>query len=83
MESGDWMTTALNAPAGKIAQSVLYRAQQTDFLEYANKLLALPSDLRRQVLTIFAQWMNWFYANNREWSEKEPACGSRFQRPWR
>lgn len=66
----DWMTTALNAPAGKIAQSVLYRAQQTDFLEYANKLLALPSDLRRQVLTIFAQWMNWFYANKREWSEK-------------
>ena len=39
----DWMTTALNAPAGKIAQSVLYRPQQTDFLEYADKLLALPS----------------------------------------
>ena len=66
----DWMTTALNAPAGKVAQSVLCRAQQTDFLEYANKLLALPSDLRRQVLTIFARWMDWFYANKREWSEK-------------
>ena len=66
----DWMTTALNAPAGKIARSVLCRAQQTDFLEYANKLLALPSDLRRQVLTIFAQCLNWFYVNNREWSKK-------------
>ena len=66
----DWMITALNAPAGKIARSVLCRAQQTDFLEYANKLLALPGDLRRQVLTIFAQWMNWFYAKKREWSEK-------------
>ena len=66
----DWMITALNAPAGKIARSVLCRAQQTDFLEYANKLLALPSDLRRQVLVIFAQWTDWFYRVNHEWSEE-------------
>ena len=66
----DWMITALNAPAGKIARSVLCRAQQTDFLEYANKLFALPSDLRRQVLTIFAQWTDWFYRVNHEWSEE-------------
>ena len=67
----DWMTTALNAPAGKIAQSVLYRPQQTDFLEYADKLLALPSDLRRQAVAIFAHWTDWFYANKREWSEEK------------
>ena len=67
----DWMTTALNAPAGKIAQSVLYRPQQTDFLEYADKLLALPSDLRRQTVAIFAHWTDWFYANKREWSEEK------------
>ena len=67
----DWMTTALNAPAGKIAQSVLYRPQQTDFLEYADKLLALPSDLRRQAVAIFAHWIDWFYANKREWSEEK------------
>ena len=66
----DWMITALNEPAGEVAQSILCRAQQTDFLEYANKLLALPSDLRRQVLTIFARRMDCFYANKREWSEK-------------
>ncbi len=66
----DWMITALNAPAGKIARSVLCRAQQTDFLEYANKLLALPSDLRRQAVAIFAHWTDWFYAKKREWSEK-------------
>ncbi len=65
----DWMTTALNAPAGKVAQSVLCRAQQTDFLEYADELLALPSDLSRQAVAIFAQSMSWFYVNNREWSE--------------
>ena len=67
----DWMTTALNAPAGKIAQSVLYRPQQTDFLEYADKLLALPSDMRRQAVAIFAHWTDWFYANKREWSEEK------------
>ena len=65
----DWANTALNAPAGKIAQSVLYGAQQTDFLEYADKLLALPGDLRRHVLAIFARWTDWFYRVNREWSE--------------
>ena len=65
----DWMTTALNAPAGKVAQSVLCRAQQTDFLDYADKLLALPSDMRRQAVAIFAHWTDWFYTNKREWSE--------------
>ena len=70
-ESGaqDWANAALNAPAGKIAQSVLCRAQQTDFLEYADKLLALPSGLRRHVLIMFAQCMDWFYRVNHEWSE--------------
>ena len=67
----DWMTTALNAPAGKIARSVLCRAQRTDFLEYADKLLALPSDLRRQAVAIFAHWTDWFYTNKREWSEEK------------
>ena len=67
----DWMTTALNSPAGKIAQSILYRPQQTDFLEYADKLLALPSDLRRQAVAIFAYCTDWFYTNKREWSEEK------------
>ena len=65
----DWANTALNAPAGKIAQSVLCRVQQTDFLEYADKLLALPSGLRQHVLVMFAQCMDWFYRVNREWAE--------------
>ena len=66
----DWANTALNAPAGKIAQSVLCRAQQTDFLEYADKLLALPGGLRQHVLVMFARCMDWFYSVNREWSER-------------
>ena len=65
-----WANAALNAPAGKIAQSVLCRVQQTDFLEYADKLLALPSGLRQHVLAIFAQYTDWFYTNKREWSEE-------------
>ena len=66
----DWMTTALNAPAGKIARSVLCRAQRTDFLDYANELLALPKELRRHAFAIFAQYTDWFYTNKREWSEE-------------
>ena len=75
----DWMTTALNAPVGQIAQA-LFRNSQTngmkmdgDFplehLEYADELLALPGDLRRYALAIFTYRINWFYTNNREWSE--------------
>ena len=66
----DWIRTALDAPAGKIARSVLCRAQRTDFLEYANELLALSGDLRRQTLAIFSQRIDWFYNNKREWSER-------------
>ena len=66
----EWANAALNAPAGKIAQSVLCRAQKTDFLEYADELLALPGDLRRHVLVMFAQLTDWFYRVNREWSER-------------
>ena len=67
----NWMTTVLNEAARKIAQSVLCRAQQEDFLEYADELLALPSNMRRQALVVFAQWTSWFYTNKREWSEEK------------
>ena len=53
----------------QIARVVLCSVQQTDFLEYADKLLALPSDLRRQAVEIFAHRTDWFYTNKREWSE--------------
>ena len=55
----------------QIARVVLCSVQQTDFLEYADKLLALPSDLRRQAVEIFAHRTYWFYANKREWSEEK------------
>ncbi len=66
----DWIATARNAPAGQVACSVLCRAQQADFLDYADKLLALPSDLRRHALTMFSWSADWFYDFNREWSEQ-------------
>ncbi len=65
----NWAIAALNAPAGQIALS-LHPYQKTDFLDYADKLLALPGDLRRHALAIFSQWIGWFYGTNREWSEK-------------
>ena len=71
-EVRDWVTTALNAPAGKVAQA-LRPYQKTDpstFLNYAGELLALPGDLRRHALAIFSEWIDWFYGTNREWSEE-------------
>ena len=55
--------------ARAIAQA-FFHTQKTDLLKYVDELLALSSDLRRQVVAIFAQRMNWFYVNNHEWSEK-------------
>ena len=59
--------------AAQIAQAVaqaLFHTQKTDLLKYADKLLALPKELRRHVLAIFAQYTDWFYTNKREWSEE-------------
>ena len=58
------------AQTARAVAQAFFHTQKTDLLKYVDELLVLPSDLRRQVLTIFAQWMNWFYVNNREWSEK-------------
>ena len=59
--------------AAQTAQAVaqaLFHTQKTDLLKYADKLLALPKELRRHVLAIFAQYTDWFYTNKREWSEE-------------
>ena len=68
----NWMMTALNAPAGQIAQALrsYHRIDPSALFCYANKLLALPGDLRRHALAIFSQWTAWFYKTNREWSEQ-------------
>ncbi len=58
------------AQTARAVAQAFFHTQKTDLLKYVDELLVLPSDLRRQVLTIFAQWMNWFYAKKREWSEK-------------
>ena len=68
----NWAIAALNEPAGQIALS-LRPYEKTDpsaLFCYADKLLALPGDLRRHALTIFSQRIGWFYGTNREWSEK-------------
>lgn len=70
----NWMMTAFNAPAGQIAQALCpypyHRVDPSALFCYANKLLALPGDLRRHALAIFSQWIAWFYETNREWSEQ-------------
>ena len=68
----NWVMTAFNAPAGKIAQALrpYHKTDPSALFCYADKLLALPGDLRRHALAIFSQWIAWFYGINREWSEK-------------
>ncbi len=76
----DWTMEALNGPAGKIAQTVFNDTRKDlakigegfpqDWLGYVNDLLALPEDLRRHTLVIFAHRLNWFYAIDPKWSEE-------------
>ena len=58
------------AQTAQVVAQALFHSQKTDPLKYADELLALPSDLRRHVLAMFARWTNRFYGINREWSKK-------------
>ena len=76
----DWVSEALNAPSGMIAQALMNDGRvkseigssqlNDDWLEDAASLLALPGDGHRYALTIFAFNLNWFFANSPEWSAK-------------
>ena len=76
----DWVSEALNAPSGKIAQVLMNDGRvkseigssqlDDDWVEDAASLLALPGDGHRYALTIFASNLNWFFANSPEWSTK-------------
>ena len=80
-EEPDWATESLNAPAGKLAQSFFNDLRNDNrqagngfspsWLINVEGLLALPGNLRRHALVIFAHHLNWFWTIDREWSEKK------------
>lgn len=75
----DWVTDAINAPVGKIAEALFFDPRSIglkgdeefpeEWLGFVNKLLSLPGDLRRHALVIFAHNLNWFYAIDSGWTE--------------
>lgn len=76
----DWTTEAINSPAGEVAECVfndprkngLERGQRfpADWLKNVNSLLGLSGDLRRFVLVVFFFRLNWFFAIDPDWSER-------------
>ncbi|MEQ1596916.1 MAG: SIR2 family protein [Casimicrobium sp.] len=75
----DWGMKALNAPVGKVAQTLwtdlkITALQANDGLpsewrERADDLLALPGDLRRYALVIFARNLSSFHFIDPNWTE--------------
>lgn len=73
----DWATEALNSPAGKLAQLVPRLNPSEDdqatsrWLILLEQLLQLPGDARRHALTIFAYHLQFFFAKDEKWTERE------------
>lgn len=76
----DWTMEAINAPTGNVAQALsnhqsleglkIDEGFSPDWLGYVNALLALAGDMRRHALVICTHHLDWFYAIDPEWSEK-------------
>lgn len=76
----EWMTEALNAPTGRLAEALFGgpdtkdRKPQQGFPEgwqrKVERLLALEGDARRLAITTFTQRLNWFYYVAPEWTDQ-------------
>jgi len=76
----DWASEALNAPVGKLAQAVMNDPQSkvlergkgfpSHWIRRAEELLSLEGDLRRHALVMFAFNLDWFFAIDPAWTEK-------------
>jgi hypothetical protein len=79
-EEPDWATEALNSPAGKLAESLMNDPAKDDleigkgfpvaWIGRVEELLALEGNYRRHALVMFAFNLNWFYAIDPIWTEK-------------
>jgi len=76
----DWTMEAINAPTGNVVQALFSHPRieglkngdgfPSDWLGYVDALLALTGDMHRHALVICTHHLNWFYAIDPEWSEK-------------
>ncbi len=75
-----WATEALNSPVGKMAQLLMDDPAKNDleirkgfpatWIGRVEELLALEGDLRRHALVMFAFNLNWFFAIDPIWTDK-------------
>jgi hypothetical protein len=76
----DWVMEALNSPAGKLAEALMNDPQTNDlnfgcgfpptWISRVSQLLSLDEDLHAQTLATFARRLNWFFAIDSSWTEK-------------
>jgi hypothetical protein len=76
----DWVTEALNAPVGKLAQVLMHDSRLTglkinqglppSWLRSVEQLFSLAGPARQHALSIFAHNLNWLYAIDPEWTLK-------------
>ncbi|MEE9344593.1 MAG: SIR2 family protein [Methylococcales bacterium] len=76
----DWIMEAINAPIGKIAQAIFNDPRRQpqensnglsdEWLQNVEKLFSMDDDLFRYVLVIFCHSINWFYAVDPDWTER-------------
>ncbi|AXS40156.1 SIR2 family protein [Breoghania sp. L-A4] len=74
----DWTMEAINSPTGKLAEALFDDPQKDglsrgqglpeEWLRLVQGLLALPDDLHRHALVIFAHNLSWFFAVDPEWT---------------
>lgn len=79
-DAPDWVTEAINSPAGKIAESLMEDPRKNDlksgqgfdesWLQLAERILTLPGDHGRYALVIFCFNLDWFYAVDPAWTAK-------------
>jgi hypothetical protein len=75
----DWTMDAINSPTGDIAEALFDDPQKNDlkagagfpnkWLHQVECLLALPGDLRRHALVIFAYNLSWFFFVDPQWTK--------------
>jgi hypothetical protein len=81
----DWAMEALNSPVGKFAQALMKDPQKEGvevgrgfplpWLKRVDELLSLEGDLRRHALVMFAFKLNWFFAIDPGWTQKQLISG--------
>jgi hypothetical protein len=77
----EWATAALNSPVGKLAQALMHDPQKDGlevgkgfplpWLRRVDELLSLEEVLRRHALVMFAFNLNWFFAVDPGWTQKQ------------